>query len=40
MYISLPTVEQNTLIQNLQIFVPQWELDIHQELLMHHGQMV
>ena len=30
----------NTLIQNLQIFVPQWELDIHQELLMHHGQMV
>ena len=32
--------EQNTLIQNLQIFVLQWELDIQQELLMHHGQMV
>ena len=36
----LPTVEQSTLIQNLQIFVPQWELDIHQELLMQHGLMV
>ena len=22
----------------LQIFVPQWELDIHQELLMHHDK--
>ena len=28
------------IIQNLQIFVLQWELDTHQELLMHHGQMV
>ena len=25
---------------NSQTFVPQWELDIHQELLMHHGLMV
>ena len=31
---------QNTLILNLQTFVPQWESDIHQELLTHHGQMV
>ena len=29
-----------TLISNLQTFVPPWESGIHQELLMHHGQMV
>ena len=31
---------KNTLILNSQTSVPQWELDIHQELLMHHGLMV
>ena len=39
-YLVTDRMEQNTLIQNLQIFVPQWVLDIQQELLMHHGQMV
>ena len=38
--IYIQTVVQNILILNLQIFVPQWESGIHQELLMHHGQMV
>ena len=33
-------MDKNTLIPNSQTFVPQWELDIHQELLMHHGLMV
>ena len=36
----LQIVVQNILILNLQTFVLQWELDIHQEHLTHHGQMV
>ena len=38
--IHLQIVVQNILILNLQTFVLQWELDIHQEHLTHHGQMV
>ena len=38
--IQLQAVVQNTSILNLQIFVLQWESDIHQEPPMHHGQMV
>ena len=37
---SLQIVVQKILILNLQTFVLQWELDIHQEHLTHHGQMV
>ena len=32
--------EHNTLVLNLQTFVPQWESDIQQKLHTHHGQMV
>ena len=39
-YTWLQIVVQNTLILNLQTFVPQWESGIHQELFTHHEQMV